>query len=215
MQSGEASRCCQRILLFSAGRFPRSSCLMPLLQKSSSRTPSTGWKSTPNKAPPASGARHLGGGMCGAELPREPGTGAALGPVWFWHKPYFFFTEVGGKETCCRGRAHLWCHPSPVSAPLPAPPLLQPRLLSISWAAGPALFCEERCRGRLRSTSPSPHPLEAPQIGHPWQEEPGAQMQPCTLACQHRAANTVRCWATWCLQHQQPLPRGWCEQPGD
>lgn len=104
--------------------------------------------------------------------------------------------EVGGKETCCRDRAHLWCHPSPVSARPPAPPLLQPCLLFISWAAEPALFCEERCRGWLCSTSPSPHPSGAPQIGHPRQEEAGVQVQPCTLACQHRATDTMRCWAT-------------------
>lgn len=90
MQSGEVSRYCQQILLFSAGRVPHSSRLMPPLQKSLKRTPSTGWKSTPNKAPSVSGAWHPGG-RCGAELPREPGTGAASGPVWFWHKPYFFF----------------------------------------------------------------------------------------------------------------------------
>lgn len=127
----------------------------------------------------------------------------------------FFFMEVGGKETCCRDRAHLWCHPSPVSARPPAPPLLQPCLLFISWAAEPALFCEERCRGWLCSTSPSPHPSGAPQIGHPRQEEAGVQVQPCTLACQHHATDTMWCWATWCLQHQQPLPWGWCKQPGD
>lgn len=171
MQSGEVSRYCQQILLFSAGRVPHSSRLMPPLQKSLKRTPSTGWKSTPNKAPSVSGAWHPGG-RCGAELPREPGTGAASGPVWFWHKPYFFFffMEVGGKETCCRDRAHLWCHPSLVSAPPPAPPLLQPCLLFIGWSAEPALFCKERCRGWLCSTSLSPHPPGAPQIGHPQQE---------------------------------------------
>lgn len=83
--SGEASQCCQQILLFSAGRFPRSSCLMLPLQKSSSRTCS---KLAEHPDSQSTGTSTSGPGttrdvQSGAEHPTEPGTGTGLRPFGF------------------------------------------------------------------------------------------------------------------------------------
>lgn len=157
--SGEAPWCCQRVLLFSAGRFPRSSNLMPPLRRSSSRTSSTSWKNTPNRK---SDTRNKS--LAPAEGWVERSIPGNLGRSWLgarsvWQRPYFVAQKfVVKKRVAGTQPSPVASQPSVTSSP--ALLLVQPgRHLSSPCAglADSSLFSNERYTAWLCSASPSPH----------------------------------------------------------
>lgn len=157
--SGEASQCCQWVLLFSTGRFPRSSSLMPLLWKRSSRTSSTSWKNTPNrKTNTCNKILAPADGWVERSIPGSLGR-SWLGARLVWQRPYFVAQKfvvkkhVAGMEpslvppqpgVSSLSRHSCWCSRASVSSPC-------------SGLADSSPFSNKRYKGWLCSTSPSPH----------------------------------------------------------
>lgn len=158
--SREASRCCQRVLLFSAGRFPHSSSLMPPLWKSSSRTSSTSWKNTPNRKTDTCDKI-----LAPAEGWVERSIPGSLGRSWLaarlvWQRPYFVVQKFVVKKHVA-GMEPSLVPPQPgVSSLSQHCCWVQPgrRLFSpCTGLADSSPFSNKRYKGWLCSASPSPH----------------------------------------------------------